>query len=198
MPGIYLIVEGHGEERAAPRLIGNVCRHLNRRDFYIWPAYRVSRGGIVAGNGDMQQAVSTAEATINQAGGNGILLVLLDSDDDCAVTLAQSVETNIQNMGFGLAFSVVACVREYEGWFLTAASSLVGAPNVRNDAVDIRNAELIRDAKGTLQREILLPGRYYSPTVDQAEFSSRLNVAQALASRSFAKFVKELDLAVPT
>jgi hypothetical protein len=198
MPGIYLIVEGHGEERAVPRLIGNVCRHLSRGDFFIWPAYRVSRGSIVAGNGDMQQAVFTAGATINQAEGNGILFVLLDSDDDCAVTLAQSVRTKIHNMGFGFALSVVACVREYEGWFLTAASSLVGAPNVRTNATDIENAELIRDAKGTLERQVLIPGRYYSPTVDQADFSSRLNVTQALASRSFAKFVKELDLAVPT
>lgn len=199
MPGIYLIVEGHGEERAAPRLFANILsNHLRRADFFFWPAFRVSRGGIATTNDEMKAALATARATIARQQGNGILFVLLDADDDCAVTLAQGVRVSIANGGFPFACSVVVCVREYEAWFLASAQSLVGLPNVRIDARNSLHPEGPRDAKGAVQATVLKPGAVYSPTVDQPKFSSTLDVAQALTSRSFRKLVRELDQAILT
>lgn len=199
MPGIYLIVEGHGEERAAPRLVANILKqHLQKNDFFFWPAFRVSRGGIATINDEMRTALASARVTIDRANGQGFLLILVDSDDDCAVTLAQTIQTGILGQRFPHPFSVVACVREYEAWFLAAASSLRGSPNVRSDAEDIPHAEQIRDAKGAIEKRILRPGKYYSPSVDQPEFSAALSPQAALKCRSFRKLVKELGNAVAT
>jgi len=143
----------------------------------------------------MAAAVAAARVTIDNAHGQGVLFVVLDSDDDCAVTLAQTIQNGIIQFGFGHSCAVVACVREYESWFLIAASSLRGAINVRPNSQDIAYAENVRDAKGMLERDVLVAGRSYSPTVDQPEFSARLDPAKALASRSFRKLVKELDTA---
>lgn len=199
MPGIYLIVEGHGEERAAPKLFANILsNHLMRKDFFFWPAFRVSRGGIATTNDEMRMALATARATIARQQGNGVLFVLLDADDDCAVALADGIGTAINNGRFPFTYSVVVCVREYEAWFLASAQSLVGLPNVRIDAQNSPHPERPRDAKGAVQATILKPGAVYSPTVDQPEFSSHLDVTQALTSRSFRKLVRELDQAIPT
>lgn len=197
MPGIYSIVEGHGEERAAPRLFANILRNgLRKTDFYCWPPYRVSRGGIANLNNEMTTALATARTTISVAAGQGVLFVMLDADDDCAVTLSQGIRNAILRTGFPYPVSVVACVREYEAWFLIAAESLRGAANVRANASNVPHAENIRDAKGAVEKQILIQGRPYSPTVDQPEFSTRLDVLTALKSRSFTKLAKELDLAI--
>lgn len=197
MLGIYSIVEGHGEERAVPKLFANILRNiLGRESYFFWPPYRVSRGGISTINDEMTAALAAARVTIDRANGQGALFVILDSDDDCAVTLAKTVRTGIARLNFRHPVSVVACVREYESWFLIAASSLQGAANVRADAQNVANAEIIRNAKGKLERDILVVGRSYSPTVDQPEFSARIDAKQAMTSRSFRKLVKELDRAV--
>ena len=123
----------------------------------------------------------------------GAVLVLVDADDDCAVTLATSLAGSIPHLPPSVRANVVVAVREFEAWFLAAAQSLRRHRKVRPDAVAPANPEAIRGAKEFLEQSLLRSGQHYEATVDQASFADMFDFDEAAACRSFRKLLKELD-----
>lgn len=123
--------------------------------------------------------------------GNGGVLVLLGADDDCPAELAPALVERAHQVRADVPVKVILANREFEAWFLAAASSLRGHRGVREDAVDALDPESVRGAKEALE-SMMVPGSTYSETLDQPALASRLDIERARRSRSFDKFYRDL------
>ena len=85
MPTIITIVEGDGEVQAVPILIRRIAEVVTPGSFPDVPKpIRVRRDGILK-PGEIERSV---EFAADQAGPDGRILILLDTDDDCPRDLA--------------------------------------------------------------------------------------------------------------
>jgi hypothetical protein len=188
---IYPIVEGHGEVAAVPILLRRISSELlGHHDVMIMKPHRLQRGKIVAAAQELHKAVELGKLKVADSG-NGMILLLLDADDDCPARLAPALLEKIRQPG--LRTSVVVAKREFEAWFLAGARSLRRHPRVRDAAEAPDDPESIRGAKEFLKREILSQP-IYSETVDQPSLAACLDLAEARASSSFDKLCRDLHV----
>ncbi len=179
---IQPIVEGHGEVEAFPALLRRIVAEGNA-NVAVGRPFRASRGQLTR-KASLQRIVDLAW----RQGGVTSVLVLFDSDDDCAASLAPQVLAWAQEVRGGTCAVTLAC-REYEAWFLAALESLRGVNSIRLDAEPPQDPETHRDAKGQLER-LMEPGASYVEVVDQPRMSARFDLGLAFSrSRSFRHLV---------
>lgn len=170
------IVEGHGEVEAVPILIERI---LNERapgaaiDILRKP-HRVPRGKMLSA--ELARAIELQARRVRP---DGAILVLLDSDDDCAATLGPKLQQAAQAAATDVPIGVVLAVREYESWLV--------ASEVDAAIVDLQ-PETLADAKRWLKER----WHRYSPTVDQPKLTARIDLAKASSLSSFRKLLREL------
>lgn len=189
---IYPIVEGHGEVRAVPvlfrRVVAEIC---GRYDVDVLQPHRVPRGRMVAQDAvELRRAVELGARKIRQTEMSGMIMVLLDADDDCPAELGPWLLNQISRPD--VTAGVVVANREYEAWFLAGAQSLKGHSAVSNAAVAPAEPESIRGAKQYLEHHVLVPGAAYQPTVDQPALTAMLGLEEARAAPSFDKLCRDL------
>lgn len=186
MNKIACVVEGHGEVQAMPVLLRRLCERRGRFDITFSAPIRVARDRFLNREDEFSRMV--ALAALN-AGPRGLVLVTLDADDDCPVTLARSVLDRAQPHLRGTHCNVVIANREFEAWLLAGAASLSGRRGLPDSLDAPAGCELIRDAKGWLAERIAAcSGGSYSPVTDQAALTAALDLDIALqASRSLRK-----------
>jgi hypothetical protein len=172
-------VEGQGEVQAMPNLCARIANYLGAWAWFVDPEpVRQPRSKIVdesvasphrpAATAGLKNAIALARARPADA-----VLVLCDSDDDCAATWGPSAAAILADSG-----GAVMAVREYEAWLL------YGYITDRKINIDA-----IRDAKGRMRD--VLPG--YKPTTHQLEATRALNLDLVRArSDSFDKLVRSL------
>lgn len=126
----------------------------------------------------------------DKCGASGWILVLLDADDDCPAQLSANILARAREVVPHRSVSVVIANREYEAWFIAAATSLDGQRGFSYSAVERIEPERNRDAKGWLKKH-MANGRYDEIT-DQPALSARLGLEEARSnSRSFRKLCEE-------
>lgn len=184
---IASIVEGDGEVVALPKVLFRLARQLSIWHLRVPTPMRVPRGKLV-GEGGIEKAVSAMAQRVGVSGG---VLVLLDADDDCPAILGPALLKRAQETRPDMPISVVLANREFEAWFLAAASSLAGNHGFQRDLSPPRNPEMIRGAKEWLTRH-RSEGQPYKPTVDQAALASVFDLEAARhRSPSFDKFCRD-------
>ncbi|MFT4162934.1 DUF4276 family protein [Shinella sp.] len=173
---VYPIVEGHGDERAIPVLIRRLL--AQRFSFYevnVLHPYRLPKGKMLQADqwpGVINLACERLKDTRQTDSDTTLILVVCDADDDCPVELKAQMDAHAAAANCDAIFEVVVAQREYESWFLAAATSFVGHADCREDIAAVNDILSIRDAKGYFERNILRDGKYYSETVDQPKFSA--------------------------
>lgn len=188
MSDIAAIVEGHGEVAALPILLRRLSEWITPEVHVNVPTpIRVHRNRFL--NRDVEFSRMLALAA-GKCGDDGWILILLDADDDCPVELGSRILARAKDCVPHRRISVVLPNREYEAWFIASAVSLDGFRGFSIDQLGVVNAEVPRDAKGWIGRQ--MNGRSYSETTDQVAFSARMNLQQAsVGSRSFRKLCSE-------
>lgn len=190
MTTIACIVEGDGEVRALPLLLRRLAESRGIFDIRIPAPIRVHRDQFIRRDEEFRRKLLLAAAKSE----GGTVLILLDADDDCPVTLAADLNRRAREVLGEVIVAVVVPQREYEAWFLAAAGSLAGKRGLEEDLVAPMDSDAVRNAKGWLS-ERMSNGRYHEVS-DQPAMSALLDIDEALAaSRSFRKFVKECDTA---
>jgi hypothetical protein len=116
---------------------------------------------------------------------SGRVLIILDCEDGCPGILGPDLLHRAKTIRSDVTFLVVLASREYETWFITAASSLRGRRGLSQDLDPPSDAEGIRDAKGWLGARMNVS---YDPVVHQLEFTRTFDLEQARANRSFDRF----------
>jgi len=189
MSTIACIVEGHGEVKALPVMLRRLAERLGVFDLQLPEPIRVPRARFLNRDDEFERMVALASL---KAADDGLVLIVLDADDDCPVTLSRDVSAKALPVLRGAAHSVVVANREYESWLIAASPSLAskrGLPDVLDPPP---NSEALRDAKGWLsERMVANSGNCYRPVVDQAALSAVVDLDAALAqSRSLRKLEK--------
>jgi hypothetical protein len=183
------IVEGHGEVAALPVLLRRVAGEC----FGIWnvpllrpgryPATRLLRreNGVWTPGPDFAKA---GQHALNE--GATCILAVLDLDDGCPKVVYESLVASL-GAATGLSPSCLVLAKcEYEAWFLASCESLKDGIGPYPE-----DPEIVRDAKGALERHLQLEFPYVE-TTDQPGYSSRIDLKAAYRrSRSFRKLVKD-------
>ena len=187
---IAIIVEGDGEIEAVPillRRIAEACGHpgqvhvVNKLRI---PANRLTKAG------ELERAV---DLSVRKLGGHGGVFVLLDAEDDCPATLGPDLATRARSARPDYPAALCLAYREYEAWFLAAASSLAGQRDLPVDLADHPAPESPRGCKEWLS-DHLPAGRSYSETDDQPAFTATFDLTRArAASPSFDKCWREAE-----
>lgn len=191
---IASIVEGDGEVKALPILLRRLRDEWKGGVDYIEPLtpIRVHRDRFLNREDELRRQLLLAAS---KCGEQGWILVVLDADDDCPVTLAETVRQGAARYVSHRRLSVVVAKREYEAWFIAASRSLDGCRGFRCPNSGLVDAETPRDAKGWLRRN--MAGFTYSEVLDQPAFTAHFDLQQAFDnSRSFRKLCKEWQVNV--
>ncbi len=190
---IFPIVEGHGEVAAVPELLRRLAHErFQNYQLHVMSPFRIPKNKLVVAQ-DLRKVVDFGVRKLSAHGGIGAILVLLDADDDCPATLAPRLLQEIANVRKDLLSSVVVAKKEYECWFLASAMALRGRGMIKADAVPPPQPEAIRDAKGYLERECLIPGHKYSETVDQVALTAMIDFDEAMSCPSFRKLYRDME-----
>lgn len=191
MTTIVTIVEGDGEVKALPILLRRVAEARGIYDLDVPAPIRVRRDQFIRRDEEFKRKIQLAAAKAKDAK----VIILLDADDDCPVELAKDIAERAQLVAPGLKLSVVVARREYEAWLLAGADSLAGKRGLREDMEAPAEPDSIRNAKGWLSERIRT-GRYHEVS-DQPALTAVIDLEQVAArSRSFRKFVKEVERAL--
>lgn len=183
MTVIVSIVEGDGEVRAIPILLRRLAERQGVYDLHAPIPIRVYRDRFLNLEEEFRRKLLLAGA---KAGAEGLVLVLLDADDDCPVTLAANIAARAAAVLPHRRVAVVIANREYEAWLLAGAASLAGKRGLPADLAPPDAPDAIRDAKGWLSARVS-GGRYHEVS-DQAALTAMLDIATATAnSRSLRK-----------
>src|ERR1035437_8515900 len=189
---IGLVVEGHGDFKAAPILFRRIGYDIDPTvPLDVQQPIRRPRSSLVRTAGELERAVELAALKARPRGG---VFVLVDSDDDCPAELAPRLLARAEVAGMGLPVSVILPQREFEAWFLVAAEWIRGKGGLPADLAPPQDPEEIRGAKGWLRER--MHGRVYSETIDQPALAAIFDLNQARAAKSFDKCCRELRLLI--
>jgi hypothetical protein len=185
---IGCIVEGHGDSEAVPVLIRRIAEAFDPALYVHVPSpIRIPKSRLVR-PGELERAVELAALKIPGQGG---ILVLLDSDDDCPAHRGPELLQRAFSARPDLLIGVVLAKREFEGWFLAAAESLRGQRGLAQDITPPPDPENVRGAKEWLSDR--MPGkRSYSETLDQAALTARFDLTTARRADSFDKCYRQI------
>lgn len=184
------IVEGHGEVQAVPVLLRRVAQWRTPGSVAeVVPPIRVRKDRFLNRDAEFQRYLQLAAT---KCGDDGWILILLDADDECPAEIAPEILRRVKACTAHRPVSIVLAKREYEAWFIAAASSLDGRRAFSLSATVAIDAETPRDAKGWIGARIA--GRAYSEITDQPAFSALMDLQQTFdGSRSFRKLCAEWD-----
>lgn len=185
---IVPIVEGQGEVEALPLLIRRIFSEFCPGVYPdINPPSRVKAGSFLQDHDYFNKYVALAAAKAAQD--DGMVLILLDCEDDCPGTLGPRLLANAQAVRSDIKCAVALAHREYETWFPAAADSLRGCAGLSAQLTPPENPESIRGAKEWLGRHMPVS---YDPIIHQARLTARSDLHQARANPSFDRFINKL------
>ncbi len=214
---IVPIVEGRGEQAAAPILLRNWLR-FRRYDRHVdvdpkGPVYAGGKGNLVTTHdADLGRGIEhfASLAWLRQP---DAILVLLDADEDCPVTLAASLLARARTqVPSDCPIGVVVANRKYEAWFLAAFASKVFRDSLMSQRYVLKqnrlpqglNVEAISGCERRLEELIDFgqgdsAGRRtagYKKTKHQAELTSLLPFGRFMTRRSpsFGRLLRVLDV----
>lgn len=191
MTKLIAIVEGDGEVVALPILVRRLAERFGRYDVEVLQPLRIHREKFLRRDDEFRRMLELAQAKAS----GGTVFVLLDADDDCPVDLAALIRKKAAPVLHAVQLAVVVANREYEAWLLASAESIGGRRGLLPDLSAPPNCDSVRDAKGWLSERI--PTGRYREVTDQPALTAVFDLDLALErSRSFQKFVKELESAI--
>jgi len=194
------IVEGQGDEAAVRLLLQRVWGEIVGGEYInVLKPIRRSRGLLLRrDSGDLEKAIHLALLKLGQQGG-GLVLVLIDAEDDCAKlgALGPMLVDRARAARGDVEIAVVIANVMYETWFVAAAASLGKYLTLPADGALPADPEAQRLGKGWVKQR--MKSRKYSETADQAALTAEMDLGMCRArSRSFDKLCREFEKRVRT
>jgi hypothetical protein len=192
------IVEGHGEVASVRMLLHRVFAEIIGAPVIpeVLQPIRVSKSKVVRDDAALLRAVDLAALKLASKGEAGLILLMLDADDDLACSLAPELLATIRRARSHLDVACVIAVVEFETWFVASAESLerYWHPEYR-DAIP-KDPEVANAGKGWVEKFYI--EKKYSETIDQVRLTAAFDPAVARnRSRSFDKLCRELERRSP-
>ena len=180
----YPIVEGYGEVDAVSILLRRISSEIGGTFADVPPPHRVKSSAFLQFGNEFYRSIQLGaeKAKVN----NGIVVILLDCEDDCPATLGPKILAEAKRLRSDVNFEVFLAYREFETWFIWAAESLAGEFGWPQSLVLLDNPESLRDAKGWIGKH--LP-QGYKETTHQKIFTAKFDLIAAQQSDSFQRLV---------
>ncbi|MGL4555655.1 MAG: DUF4276 family protein [Gemmataceae bacterium] len=201
------IVEGHTEVHCVERLLQRLWHEvLSAPDrLQVLDVTRGDRSSLVHDSHQaLAEKIEEAHSKLRRLlrrdpSGRGLLLLLLDADQDCPKALALKL---LSRAAAARGDAQVACVlanRELENWFKAAAASLAGQCGLPADLTTPPDPEAGKGSTWlTEQMRRVDRNRPYKKPADSLDLARHMDLADALArSRSFRKLCDELRKRLP-
>jgi hypothetical protein len=187
---IASVVEGDGDVRALPNLVHRIAGREVPGEVVRTPTPARLPKSKLHVDGELERFVRLAAGRVRDRGG---VLLVFDADDDCPKEAAPALLERVHDVCPDVAVGLVLACREWEAWFLAAASSLVGQRGLPGDLQPPPDAEAVRGAKEWLSAR-MVAGRSYRETIDQLALTRAFDLDQARAvSGSFDKCYREVS-----
>lgn len=192
MISVIPVVEGNGDVDALPELLNRILsQKFNRYDIIV----PQGKSKVVKANG-RQKLIGKLEKFLRHAQNKpncGAILVLVDSDNDCPVTLAQQLSQRCESIGARCPVQVVCAHRSYESWFLASLDTIRGQNGIDCTAVLHCDVEEVVRPKQWLTGK-MPSGQAYKETSHQGTLSRRIDIDLAYRnSRSFRKLFHAME-----
>jgi hypothetical protein len=183
------IVEGHGEVQAVPILLRRLGQRLAPSLLLrLNSPLRVKRDRFLNNQAEFARHVDLAA---RKATSTGAVLILLDAHEACPAELGPQLLKRAREVRPDVRVAVVLARREFEAWFLAAASSLRNVAGLSSQIESPPRPEDISGAKEWLAQH--LPHRKYIAPRHQPAFAERFDLDSALRVPSFDKFFREVS-----
>ena len=191
------IVEGHGEEQSIRLLLQNLWTFLGGTHVEVLKPIRRNRASLIKPDSvDLAHAVGLASLKLNQHQPPGVILILIDAEEDCRPgnVLGPAL---LRRAKAARADRDIACIvanTMYETWFVASAQTLSDFLHLENATPE--DPEQRRLGKSWVKDHF--KGIKYSETVDQPRMTARLDFALCRRrSPSFDKLCRELQHRLP-
>ena len=192
MTTIVPVVEGPGDVSAFPSLLGRILWERYERTDVI-----VAQGNMVVRANGRQNLENKLERFLGHAQNKpecDAILILLDTDGDCPVQLAQGLLHRCEQMGLTRPVEIVCAHRSYESWFLASLDTIKGQRGIPDTAALSQDAEGIPNPKQWLTDQ-MPSGQAYKETTHQASLTQHIDIDMAHNnSRSFRRLCHALEL----
>ncbi len=202
---IVPIVEGQTEAGCIERLLQRIWEMLAVPiRLQVLPSSRGKRNALVdLAKPELAHKVEEAQAKLARrlsvdSSSQGLLLLLLDAEDDCPAELAPKLLAAANNARSDVDISCVLAKRMLENWIMAGASTLAGVNGMpyslpARDRFEDRSGsawlnEQLRSEKAT---------RKYKKTVDAKTFIEAMNLQECRVNcPSFDKLWRELEMRI--
>ena len=187
-----LVVEGPGDVDALPQLVTRILTQMqNRPDIMV--AHGKSRVVMAKGRSNLEKRLESFLRHAENKPDCGAILVLVDADNDCPVTVFQQLSQRCEHSGTNVPIQVVFAYREYETWFLASLDTIRGRHSISEATTLARDPETIANPKKWLT-DRMSAGSVYKETIHQASLSSAIDLDLAHSnSRSFRRLCHALE-----
>ncbi len=192
MRTIVPLVEGDGDADALPELMARILREkYNRYDVVVLQG----KTKVVKANGrrNLEKKLDKFLGHAQNKPECRAILVLVDADSECPVTLAQQLSLRCVEIGTKSPVQIVCAHRSYESWFLASLNTIKGRHGISNSAVLLDDPDAVRNPKQWLGDQ-MPSGQAYKETVHQASLSRVIDLDMACQnSRSFRRLCHALE-----
>lgn len=200
------IVEGHSEQGCVERLLQRTWQLIAAPDrLQVLKPSRGQRDALIHANGLLlAQKVREAEINLRRVLardplGKGLLLILLDAEDDPPCVLAPRLLTAARQAQSNADIACVLAKRMIENWIVAGCATLAGVNGLPAPLQPPDNPEDRSGAKwldDQLRRATR--GRKYKKPADAAVFVARTDFQQTRSTApSFDKLCRELEARLP-
>jgi hypothetical protein len=188
---IYVVVEGDGEEAAAPSLLRRLLHHYIQRFDLGVKAYNAHGNSNIIATGQLEKILEVTRRTADCTG----VIILLDAEREhceCPPDLASILARRAEALGLPFPVTVVCACCEYESWFLLNLHTPI-KNWLKPGTTYAGDAEQECGAKGWLRRH-MPPGDTYKEAIDQPRMTEHLDLLHTMEhSRSFRRLVHAVD-----
>ena len=194
---IVPIVEGDGDAAAFPELLARIIQEkYGRYDVFV----AQGKSKVVKANSrdKLESRLDKFLLHAQKKPGCRAILILLDADTDCPVTLAQTLAERCEQIGTKCPVEIVCANRAYESWLLASLQTIVGRHGIPESAALPRTAEEVPNPKTWLSSQ-MPEGQAYKETTHQASLSRAIDLDTAqINSRSFRRLCHAVEQLLPS
>lgn len=190
---IFSVVEGDGEETAAPELVRRILyEHAQHYEIKVHKSYNAHGRNNIAKPGGLEKFLNLNRSRPDCAA----MIVLLDAerdDVDCPPCLAGQLAQRARELKLPFPIAIVCAACEYESWFLYNMDAIAEHYGWTS-ATYLPDPEMECSAKEWLTRW-MPDSRIYKETQDQVRMTSALDIVNTMQqSRSFRRMVHAVEL----
>ena len=192
MPTIVPVVEGDGDAAAVPELLMRILHErYNRYDVFV----AQGKSKVVKANGrqNLEKKLDKFLQHAQRKPRCRAILVLLDADVDCPVTLAQQLSQHCDSVRTRCPVQIVCALTSYESWFLASLNTIRGRHGIPSTAALSGDPEDASNPKQWLTDQ-MPSGQAYKETTHQVSLSRVIDLDLVYRnSRSFRRLCHALE-----